>query len=41
MANIKQIKITQANKTRLDKLKKYKRETYDDVITRLLKNDSK
>lgn len=41
MANIKHIKITQANKTRLDKLKKHKRESYDDVIYRLLKNGTK
>lgn len=37
---VKQIKISEKNKKGLDKLKVHKREPYDDVIGRLLKNNN-
>ena len=34
----KQIKISEKTKKNLDRLKQYPRETYEDVISRLIKN---
>jgi len=37
----KQIKLDEKLKKKLDKLKIHKRETYGDIIERLIKNESK